>query len=461
MYRKLTARFKLIISLVSTAIVTLFIVTGFQHQPSQTNQGEKQKNEPKNIIFVVGDGMGMPIINGYRTLKSEKKGAFTHTAWEQYLVGMQMTHPNDPRDNITDSSAAATAMATGTKTYNDAIAVDNQHHHLKSVVEDAKEKNMSVGFVVTSDLTDATPAAFGVHNVSRRNYNEIADQYFDEKVNGSHKIDILLGGGAKYFIRDDRNLAEEFQKDGYQLVTTKQQLLKSKNDNLLGLFHETEMDKAIDRDGQTPSLKDMTNAALKQLEKNENGFFMLLEGSNIDSAGHDNDVVGVMSEMEDFEKAVQAALDFAKKDQETLVIITADHSTGGFSYGSDGMTRETGYKWDPKPILAAKKTPGYMAEKMEEGREPEDVLNAYIDLKLTKDEIQQVKNAASEKDTSLISKQIQTIFDRRSFTGWTTKAHTGEDVPVYAYGPGKDKWSGLIDNTEHAQNIFEILEKKR
>ncbi|AWM16025.1 alkaline phosphatase [Bacillus inaquosorum] len=453
------ARFTVTVALILTAFLSIFAITEFISPPQSQSSKSSSKN-PKNIILIIGDGMGMPMINSYRTLKSEKLNTPVQTAWDSYLTGMQMTHPNDPRDNITDSSAAATAMATGTKTYNDAIAVDNNHQQLKSVTEAAKENKKSVGFVVTSDLTDATPAAFGVHNISRKNYTEIADQYYDERINGSHKVDVLLGGGAKYFIRNDRNLAEEFQKDGYHYVTTKQDLKKNQHDKLLGLFGEVELDKAIDRENSTPSLKDMTEAALTQLQKNENGFFMLLEGSNIDNAAHENDVVGALSEMEDFEKGVQAALDFAKKDKETLVIITADHSTGGFSYGAEGMTRETGYKWDPSPIIAAKKTPGYMAEKIAEGQDAEKVLSTYIDIKLTENEINQVKNAVSQSNTAAVQKSIQLIFDKRSFSGWTTLAHTGEDVPVYAYGPGKEKWKGLIDNTQQAKNIFAILEQK-
>jgi alkaline phosphatase len=185
---------------------------------------------------------------------------------------------------------------------------------------------------------------------------------------------------------------------------------------------------------------------------------MLLEGSTIDSAGHENDVVGAMSEMEDFEKAVHAALQFAKKDQETLVVITADHATGGFSIGADGMTSETGYKWDPAPILAAKKTPVYMAKKIAGGQSVRDVLDTNIDFALTKEEISQVEKAAQSGKASTIQLSIQHIFDQRSFSGWTTFAHTGEDVPVYAYGPGKAAFQGWIDNTKQGKNLFHIIE---
>ncbi|MED1528387.1 alkaline phosphatase [Bacillus sp. FSL W8-0920] len=442
--------------LVFAALLTSHYVT-----PVSTNAADKKRTKtPKNVIFIVGDGMGMPVIKAYRTFKQEKLGSpKAQTVWDPYLVGMQTTHPDDPRDNITDSAAAATAMATGKKTYNDAIAVNQEKEPLRSVVEAAKEAQMKTAFVVSSDITDATPAAFGTHNVSRKNKEQIADHFYDEKIGGEHKVDILLGGGMQYFDRKDRDLVKEFEKSGYSILRSKDDLTSQSSSKMLGLFQEDELDRAIDRPKHVPTLKAMTQSALAQLNQdNSHGFFMLLEGSTIDSAGHENDVVGAMSEMEDFEKAVQAALQFAKKDQETLVVITADHATGGFSFGADGMTSETGYKWDPAPILAAKKTPVYMAKKIAGGQSVRDVLHTHIDFSLTNEEISQVEKAAQSGKASTIQLSIQHIFDQRSFSGWTTFAHTGEDVPVYAYGPGKAAFQGWIDNTKQGKNLFHIIE---
>ncbi|PRS40020.1 alkaline phosphatase [Bacillus sp. NMCC46] len=442
-------------------LVLAVLLTSHDVTPVSTKAADKKQTKtPKNIIFIVGDGMGMPVIKAYRTFKQKKLGSTkAQTVWDPYLVGMQTTHPDDPRDNITDSAAAATAMATGKKTYNDAIAVNQEKEPLRSVVEAAKEAQMKTAFVVSSDITDATPAAFGTHNVSRKNKEQIADHFFDEKIGGEHKVDILLGGGMQYFDRKDRNLVQEFKKSGYSILRSKDDLTSQSSSKMLGLFQEDELDRAIDRPKHVPTLKDMTQAALTQLNQdNLHGFFMLLEGSTIDSAGHENDVVGAMSEMEDFEKAVHAALQFAKKDQETLVVITADHATGGFSFGADGMTSETGYKWDPAPILAAKKTPVYMAKKIAEGQSVRDVLHTNIDFALTKKEISQVEKAAHSGKASTIQLSIQHIFDQRSFSGWTTFAHTGEDVPVYAYGPGKAAFQGWIDNTKQGKNLFHIIE---
>lgn len=414
----------------------------------------KQKNaEIKNVIFLIGDGMGVSYTSAYRYLKDDPStNEVEPTEFDKYLVGQQMTYPEDPKQNVTDSAAAATAMSAGIKTYNAAIGVDNDGTSVKTVLEAAKEKGKSTGLVATSEITHATPASYGAHDVSRKNMNAIADDYYDEMINGGHKIDVMLGGGLSNFVRPDRDLTKEFQKDGYTYVTNKDEMINSGNQKMLGLFAEGGMPKMLDREASMPSLQDMTETALNKLSQNKKGFFLMVEGSQIDWAGHDNDIVGSMSEMEDFEKAFKAAIDFAKKDKHTLVVATADHSTGGFSIGAKGE-----YNWFGAPIAAAKRTPDFMAEQIAKGADVEQTLANYIDLNLKPEEIQTVKKAAESKKVVDIDNAIEAIFDNRSFTGWTTGGHTGEDVNVYAYGPGSDLFSGKIDNTDQAKHIFDIL----
>jgi alkaline phosphatase len=424
------------------------------------NKAKDNRSEIKNVIFLIGDGMGVSYTSAYRYLKDNPETTEAEkTEFDKYLVGSQMTYPEDPEQNVTDSASAATAMSAGIKTYNNAIAVDNDGSEVKTVLEAAKENGKATGLVATSEITHATPASFGAHDESRKNMNAIADDYYDEMVNGEHKIDVMLGGGVSNFVRNDRNLAEEFQKDGYSYVTNKQDLLKNKNEKVLGLFAPGGMDKMIDRTEETPSLEDMTKTAIQRLNKDKDGFFLMVEGSQVDWAGHDNDIVAAMSEMEDFEKAYKAAIEFAKKDKHTLVVATADHSTGGYSIGADGI-----YNWFGAPIKAAKRTPDFMAAEIANGADAEDTLKKYIDFKsvglpeLTAEELQAVKDVAPTKKARDIDNAIEQIFDKRSHTGWTTGGHTGEDVPVYAFGPGKERFYGQIDNTDNAKNIFDILE---
>ncbi|MGG1617407.1 alkaline phosphatase [Paenibacillus sp. NRS-1782] len=443
--------FKKILPIVMVSSITFTgIVSG-----GASTQAASDTKKIKNVIFLIGDGMGPSYISAYRYMKDNPATPLMEkTEFDPYLVGAQTTYPEDEAQNITDSASAATAMSAGVKTYNAAIAVDNDKTDVKTVLEQAKENGKSTGLVATSEITHATPAAFGAHDVSRKNMNAIADDYFDEKINGKHKVDVLLGGGLSNFVRKDRNLTEEFKKAGYGYVTDREGLLNNKNDQILGLFAQGGLDKAIDRAKETPSLEDMTNAAISRLNKNDNGFFLMIEGSQIDWAGHDNDVVASMSEMADFEKAFKAAIDFAKKDGNTLVVATADHSTGGFSVGSNGE-----YNFNAAPIKAATRTPDFMAKEIVAGASVEDTLKKYISLDLTESEVQSVKTASATKDEVKIDNAIEAIFNTRSFAGWTTGGHTGEDVPVYAYGPGKELFAGLIDNTDNAKNIFDILKK--
>lgn len=435
--------------------VALAGVEGAGAAKAQTTKAVNNNAEIKNVIFLIGDGMGVSYTSAYRYLKDNPATKFVDgTEFDKYLVGQQTTYPEDPGQNVTDSASAATAMAAGVKTYNAAIAVDNDKSEVKTVLETAKEKGKSTGLVATSEITHATPASFGSHDVNRNNMNAIADDYYDEMVNGKHKIDVLLGGGSDLFIRKDRNLVEEFKKDGYSSVSNLQDLKKDKNDQVLGLFAKRGMPKMIDRTEEVPSLADMTTSAIDRLNKNKKGFFLMVEGSQIDWAGHDNDIVGAMSEMEDFEKAFKAAIDFAKKDGHTLVVATADHSTGGYSIGARGE-----YNWFSAPIQAAKRTPDFMGEQIAGGADVKATLTKYLDLPLTDKEIQSVKDAAASKKVVDIDNAIEQIIDTRSFTGWTTGGHTGEDVNVYAFGPASERFAGQIDNTDNAKIIFDLLEK--
>ncbi|MBU0904747.1 MAG: alkaline phosphatase [Firmicutes bacterium] len=449
--KKMTKKLLPLAVMTSVALGSL----GGTFSTAEAKEVKSNSSEIKNVIVLIGDGMGVSYTTAYRYLQDSPDSKFANrTELDKYLVGQQMTYPEDADQNITDSASAATAMSAGIKTYNNAIGVDNDGSEVKTVLESAKERGKATGLVATSEITHATPASFGAHDESRKNMNAIANDYYDDLVNGEHKVDVLLGGGTDLFVRNDRDLVADFQQDGFSYVTNKEELLNDENDQVLGLFAKRGMPKMIDRTEDIPSLEEMTNSAIDRLNKDEDGFFLMVEGSQIDWAGHDNDIVSAMSEMEDFEKAFKAAIDFAKQDKHTLVIATADHSTGGYSIGANGI-----YNWDGAPIKAAKRTPDFMAEEIANGADIEETLKSYIELDLTNEEIKSVKDASTSKKVIDIDNAIEKIFDNRSSTGWTTGGHTGEDVPVYAFGPSAQQFAGQIDNIDIAKNIFDILEK--
>ena len=447
---------------------------------TNTDNNKKQSNDeaiafgntknPKNVIFLVGDGMGPSFNTAYRYYQNDPSAkSMKPTTFDKYLKGTNRTYPNDPKENVTDSAAGATAFSSGHKTYNGAIGVDANKNNVKTVLESAKEKGKSTGLVSTAEITDATPAAYASHVDSRDKKDEIAKQFYNDKINGKHKVDVILGGGSKYFGKENGNLDQKFKKDGYDVVSNKNELNQSKSNQVLGLFSEKDMPLQIDAPESNPLLVDMENSALSKLEKNDKGFFLMVEGASIDKAAHPNDVTGVMSEMQGFDKAFSNAINYAKQHKDTLVVATADHSTGGMTIG-----KGKDYKWNPQSIHQMKHSGMYMTKEIATGKDPEKVINDGYGIDFPNEQLDKVKKEAKklkkltksgkdEKDpkvveqTTRLQDAIQKPINDASHTGWTTYGHTGEDVNTYAYGPGSNQFKGNKENTDSAKNIFDFF----
>ena len=451
-------------------------IGSFSVSQASSKESAKNKDEvsyvgntknPKNVIFLVGDGMGPSYNAAYRYFADDPNTKeMDKTAFDQHLVGTQRTNPNDPKENVTDSAAGATAFSSGHKTYNGAIGVDANKQKVKTVLEQAKENGKSTGLVSTAEITDATPAAYASHVDSRDKKDEIAQQFYNDKINGEHKVDVLLGGGAEYFEKDNGDLTKKFKKDGYDIVKNKNDMKQSDSDQVLGLFAKNDMPLSIDAPNKNPELVDMEKSALDRLSKNDKGFFLMVEGASIDKAGHPNDVTGVMSEMGGFEKAFKHATDYAKSNPDTLVVATADHSTGGMT-----IAKGKDYEWHPDAIHSMKHSGKYMTEQIADGKNPEKVINDGYGFKVSEENMTDIKKAAKDmkglkEDDSEYEDQLQKLQDAiqkpindKSNTGWTTYGHTGEDVNTYATGLGSDKFKGNIDNTDNAKNIFEFFQQ--
>lgn len=396
--------------------------------------------------------MGFSYTTGLRYFNHDsRKGFMNPTIFDQYFIGSQSTYSLDRESNITDSAAAGTALATGYKTYNGVLGLNIDKQAVPTILEYAKFLGKSTGLVGTSQVNHATLAAFASHIESREQYDQIADDYFDEMIEGKHKIDVILGGGTSYFMRNDRNLVEEFFKSGFGCVTNVLELAADKNEQVLGLFAPVELPKSIDRKLSVPSLLQMTNAALKRLQQNPDGFFLLVEGSQIDWAGHDNDIVAAMSEVKDFEAAFNTAIQFAANRDDTIVIATADHSTGGMSIDRDGN-----HKWNPGVIKSISATPLVIARRLHETKSIVP-LKHYMCFPLDDEDVKMVESTLEMEVEDTRQMLIHLINDYSS-TGWTTKGHTGEDVPIYAYGLNRHLFSGRIENSDIAKILFEIID---
>lgn len=249
------------------------------------------------------------------------------------VTGMVTTHSENKL--VTESAAAATALATGHKTYNRSVSVSADKKPLKTLFEFAEERGKSTGLVVTSSVTHATPAAFYAHVEDRRQHAEIAEQIIDSG------LDVLIGGGWSYFVpdsnegsrrSDNKNLLQSLETR--MPVVLSYDRLPDKSDKLAALLAPDGLPKSANRDY---SLAALTKTAIEILSKNRKGFVLLVEGSQIDWAAHDQDPEGIIAEMIDFDDAVGTGLDFAQSHGDTLIVVTADHETGGFAVHDGSM----------------------------------------------------------------------------------------------------------------------------
>lgn len=410
---------------------------------------------PKNIIMIVGDGMGPAYTTAYRMYADDPSTPeVEQTVFDRLVVGMASTHPDMGTGYVTDSAAGATALATGVKTYNGAIGVDANKKPVQTVLELAKKLGRKTGIAVTSQINHATPASFGSHNESRQNYDQIANSYFDAKTNGQFVLDVMLGGGWKYFIREDRNLVEQFKAAGYQYVDELTQLnTVTTGTPLIGLFADSGMSWALDS-AQQMRLPTLTKAAIRQLE-NDQGYFLLIEASQIDWAGHANDIGSAMAEMHDLALTLEWLEQYIVNNPDTLMVLTADHSTGGLSIGANGN-----YSWSPKWLTKLKASPTEIGTQLMSAKDRGAVASDLLGFQLTKEEIASINVIESDKSRPFHN-AISKILDNRSNTGWTTTGHTGVDVQIFAKGLGSERFRGHLDNIQIAQTVFELLGDKK
>lgn len=416
---------------------------------------QTQLSPPNNIIMIVSDGMGPAYTTAYRYFKdTDYSDGVSPTIFDKYVVGSASTYPASESGLVTDSAAGATALATGVKSYNGAIAVDVSKRPLNTVMRQAKRQGMRTGLAVTSQIVHATPASYVTHNESRRNYNEIADQFFDDKIEKVHIVDVMLGGGTEYFERKDRNIVTEFLQAGYQFADSYAALLNyTEGQNLLGLFAPVGLPWALD-DARKHRLSFLTEHAIKHLE-NEKGFFLLIEASQVDWAGHANDIASAMAEMDDLATTMALVERYVTQHPDTLVVLTADHSTGGLTIAAGGD-----YRWDPSWIRNMKSSVTAMAAQVLNQRDIGRFIAQQVGFELTQDEIAELNTMRNEQDQRAREQIIKNVIDARTNTGWTTSGHTGIDVPVFAFGRGAHLFSGGLDNTQIAHNIFALLKMK-
>lgn len=299
-------------------LISLLIALNFS-QCSKNDNPDSSVKKPvvKNVIFMIGDGMGLA--QAYAGMTANK-GPLNLERIQ--TVGLAKTY--SASDYITDSAASGTAIACGEKTTNGTIGLDAAGNMLKSMLTYAADNAKSTGIVVTSSVTHATPASFYAHQPSRNMEEEIAEDLLNANV------DVFIGGGRKFFESrtDGQNFTEQLKSKGYQIAYTIDEVKAAQPGKLGALLADNSMPTAKDRGDM---LSTSVETAIRLLEKNKKGFFLMVEGSQIDFGGHSNDADMVVKEVLDFDQAIKVALDYAESNPETLVVITADHETGGLS----------------------------------------------------------------------------------------------------------------------------------
>lgn len=288
---------------------------------------------PKNIILFIGDGMGTSQLTAAKYAKGELQ------IERCPVVGLATTH--SANSMVTDSAAGGTALATGHKTTNGTVAQTPDGKPLKTALEVAEAQGKSTGMIATSAITHATPASFGAHVPRRKMEAEIAEQL------AAKEIEVLFGGGRGFFIpqseegskrKDDKNVLETLGS-WMPVVTTKEEFQALETpERVAGLFADGALPKMSE--GRI-ELTAMTQKAIQVLAKNKKGFFLMVEGSQIDWGGHANDADYILGEMIDFDAAVGIGLDFAKQNGNTLVVVTADHETGGLAVLGGSVSSNT------------------------------------------------------------------------------------------------------------------------
>nr|WP_263327818.1 alkaline phosphatase [Neobacillus sp. Marseille-Q6967] len=425
-------------------------------------------NQPKNVIMMVMDGTSSTATTLARWYKGEP------LALDQIVSGGVRTYSAESA--ITDSAPAATALATGNKSNAGYVGVlpsvvnspglepikeEDKLRPVANVLEGAERSGKATGIVATAEIQHATPAGFSAHHANRNNFEVLGEQQVYQN------IEVVLGGGKAALqpatnngIRqDNENLVEVIKEKGYDFVETKAALLNSKSNKIWGSFSNAALAYDFDRKvlhPEQPTLAEMTNKAIQALSKDKDGFFLFVEGSKPDWAAHGNDAIGIISDVLAFDAAVAEALEFAKKDGNTMVIAVADHGNSGISIGSLN-TNKTYYKTPVSayidPLKKAELTlEGAISQLKDDLSNLEEVAGLYGLDNLNVDEKEKLNTAQTKADVGPIL--VKLLADRANI-GFTTGGHTGEDVFLYSYGPQRP--FGFIENTDIAKLMAKVM----
>jgi alkaline phosphatase len=422
----------------------------------------------KNVIVLIADGCAAEQFTLIRWIKGEP------LAVDGIRTGLVKTYIAD--SVVADSAPAGSAFATGCRTNAKYISVapngktisvvpsppeDQQYRPMATVLEGARLLGKATGIVCTSRASHATPAAYMAHVVSRADEESIMEQAVYQNV------DVVFGGGEEYLLpssmedgkRTDReNLLDVLEQRGYQVIRKQSELAGLRRGKVFGMFAASSMAAEVDRPALAPTeptLEEMTQKAIELLSQDPDGFFLMVEGSQVDWACHANDPSQLVSDLLMYDKAVAAALEFAKKDGNTLVLAFSDHNTGGMSIGntaSNSMYNQMSVEALVEPLKKMKASAPAMWKMVGDDKTPariKEVVRQGWGMEISDADAEQLAALTKGKAGNAHNAFGEVLCPKYTYIGWTTHGHCGGDVPLGAFGPGRPV--GVFDGPEIGQ----------
>lgn len=429
----------------------------------------------KNVIIMIPDGTSLSVLSASRWLKTYRNEGEKLNI-DPYLCGTVTTFSSNAPigDSAPTTSCYMTGMAQQAGNVaiypaidagNDLVRInpDSTFQPLATILEAMQiEQKKAAGLVVSCEFPHATPADCASHTFSRNNYAAIAPQM------AYNNLEVMFGGGTKFITNTMR---QHFKNNHTAMIeNNKQEMLNFNGDKVWALYGENEMPNDIDRDSTLiPSLSQMTSKAIEILQKNKNGFFLMVEGSKIDWAAHSNDPIGIMSEYLAFDKAVGVAMEYAKRMGNTTVIVLPDHGNSGFSIGRNDLKKSYSSMslTDLYESVSKYKRTSDGLEKILLNTKPEDMkatFKEYTGIVLTDEELIQLTGSKNYKPANYMEvshgkslmNSIISIMNKHSTFGFTSGGHTGEEVFLAVYHPKGDRPTGNIRNKEVNDYLFKV-----
>lgn len=440
-------------------VVSPLLVTG-KNLNQDALYGKLENQEAKNIIFLVSDGMSSGTLNMADLFMHRMNGK--RTTWvENILDGTfkrSMMDTASASSLVTDSAAGGSAWGGGHRVPNGSLNVGKNGAEYTPILQKFKNLGKAVGCVTTVPITHATPASFCVNESSRKNQAGIALQYLDLK------FDVMMGGGQEFFSsikrEDNHDVFGSFEKAGYAVAKNKSQLREIMNTEkpLLGVFNESALPFTVDQmnneklTATMPNITEMTAVAIEKLKKNKAGFVLQVEGGKVDWAAHSNDTGGLIYDQMAFDEAVRIALDFAKDDGNTLVIVTTDHGNAnpGLFYGKNtnrNFDRIKEFKHSNKWIMdgiTKDTTPKMIIDLIDFAQGYQITMNQ---AKYIKELINPLKEEELYDDYKKPFAELARIQKDYTAVGWADMHHSSDYVEVAAFGPGSELLPPFIENT--------------